>query len=258
MGCLPCFGGGAKLDSSLTFSNTPSNAAGDHSIPERRRVHFGIFFPAVTGFTAGVNMSGDLRDARRSIPVGSMAAIAGGFVVYLALAAFLAFRVDPQLLRDDPNLLVSIALVPTLVVAGIWGATLSSALGSILGAPRILQALGADRITPAWFARGTGKTNEPRNALLLAFLIGEAGILIAELDAIAEIVSMVFLALYGFLNLIAAIEMWSSPDFRPTFKIHWIFPVLGAAASFVVMVQLNLVAMMASGAILLGLYLLLQ
>ena len=118
---------------------------------------FGIFFPAVTGFTAGVNMSGDLRDARRSIPLGSMSAIVGGFVVYLSLATFLAFRVDPALLREDPSVLVTISLVPILVVAGIWGATLSSALGSILGAPRILQAVSADRITPAWFARGTGE-----------------------------------------------------------------------------------------------------
>ena len=219
---------------------------------------FGIFFPAVTGFTAGVNMSGDLRDARRSIPLGSMAAIIAGFVVYIALATFLAFRVDPQLLRDDPNVLVAIAAVPILVVAGVWGATLSSALGSILGAPRILQAVSADRITPAWFAKGTGKTNEPRNALVLAFVIAEAGILIAELDVIARIVSMVFLALYGFLNLIAAIETWASPDFRPTLKIPKAFPVIGALTSFVVMVQLDIVAMLLSGAILIGIYLLLQ
>lgn len=247
---LSIFGGSPEAPAQLHWSR-PAGGIEPYLL-------FGIFFPAVTGFTAGVNMSGDLRDARKSIPVGSMAAIVVGFLVYMALAAFLAFRVDPRLLREDPNILVAIAAVPMLVVAGVWGATLSSALGSILGAPRILQAVSADRITPAWFAKGTGKTNEPRNALVLAFVLGEAGILIAELDVIARIVSMVFLALYGFLNLIAAIETWASPDFRPTFKIPRAFPVIGALTSFVVMVQLDIIAMLLSGAILIGIYVLLQ
>jgi len=192
------------------------------------------------------------------IPIGTMMAIGVGMVVYVVLGIFLAYRVDPEALRNDPEVLTHVALVPVLVTAGVWGATLSSALGSLLGAPRILQALSADRITPRFFAKGSGKTNEPRNALLLAFAIGEGGILIAELDIIARVVSMVFLATYGFLNISCAIESWASPDFRPSFRIPLLVSVLGAVTSAVVMIQLDFAAMAAATAIMTGLFLLLQ
>ena len=123
--------------------NAPTNA-----------ILFGIFFPAVTGFTAGVNMSGDLRDPRRSIPRGTLAAIGTGLLVYVGLALYVGLKVDRQLLLEEPNVLRQIAWFAPAVVAGIWGATLSSALGCVLGAPRILQALGQDSIAPRWFARG--------------------------------------------------------------------------------------------------------
>ncbi len=221
-------------------------------------VVFGVFFPAVTGFTAGVNMSGDLRNPKASIPKGTMLAIGVGLIVYVALAVFLAYRVSPKLLLGDTQILQKVALYGPLVVAGIWGATLSSALGSILGAPRILQAVSVDRITPRFFARGHGKANEPRNALLLAFAIGEAGILIAELDAIARIVSMVFLATYGFLNISCAIESWASPDFRPSFRIPKSISVIGAVTCLLVMIQLDLLAMFGATALMLGLFAYLQ
>ncbi len=207
---------------------------------------FGIFFPAVTGFTAGVNMSGDLRDPRKSLPIGTILSIAVGAVVYIALVLFLSYRVPREILIGDSDVLLRISLFAPAVVAGIWGATLSSALGSILGAPRILQAMSGDHITPRWFAKGSGSTNEPRRALVIAFALGEAGVLIAELDAIARIVSMVFLTTYGFLNLSCAIESWVSPDFRPSFKIPRFVSVLGGVACLLLMIQLDMLAMAGS------------
>lgn len=204
---------------------------------------FAIFFPAVTGFTAGVNMSGDLRDPRRAIPLGTMASILTGAVVYVSLAVFLAFRVGPEALVDDAEVLRNVAAWPPAVLGGIWGATLSSAIGSIMGAPRILQALGRDRIMPKLFGRGYGKTAEPRNALIPAFLIAEAGILVAELDVIARVVSMVFLTTYGFLNLSCWIESITSPDFRPSWKIPKLIPLTGAVVSTVLMILLDLPSM---------------
>ncbi|MFT5434622.1 MAG: amino acid transporter, partial [Myxococcota bacterium] len=216
---------------------------------------FGIFFPAVTGFTAGVNMSGDLKDPRRAIPRGTLAAIAVGLVVYIALAIFLAYRVNADRLVDTPNALTQFALWPEAVIAGVWGATLSSALGSILGAPRILQALSLDRITPRIFGRGHGKSNEPRFALILCVIIAEAGILIGELNAIAAIVSMFFLATYGFLNMSCAIESWASADFRPDFKIPRWVSVLGAVACGFIMMQLGVLAMLAATVLLAAVFL---
>ena len=219
---------------------------------------FGIFFPAVTGFTAGVNMSGDLRNPKKALPVGTMAAILTGLVVYLALAIFLAVRVRPEELVNNPRVLEDLAVWAPAVTAGIWGATLSSALGSILGAPRILQTISGDGITPRWFARGYGKTNEPRNALLLAFLIGWVGIMVAELDVIARVVSMVFMATYGFLNSAAAIEALVSPDFRPEFRIPKTISVVGAVASVLLMIQMDIGAMAAAVLFMALLYVYLQ
>jgi amino acid transporter len=222
-------------------------------------VLFGIFFPAVTGFEAGVSMSGDLKDPKKSIPFGSISAIAVGFVVYIALAFFLSYTVERSLLLDtSKNPLMEISRVPELVLAGIWGATLSSALGSILGAPRILQATAVDRISPRIFSRGAGKSNEPRNALLLTFVIAEAGILIGDLNVIARIVSVFFITTYGFLNLSCAFERWASADFRPQFKTPVWVSLIGSVACLLVMIQLDIAATLGASLLMTLVFLLLK
>ena len=162
---------------------------------------FAIFFPAVTGFTAGVAMSGDLKDPKKAIPVGTMGAIAVGFAIYLLLGIFLAVVISPDVLINNSKVLFEYAAIGLLVYLGVWGATLSSALGGILGGPRILQAMSVDNLTPKIFAKGVGAGNEPRNALILTVVIAECGILIGDLNVIAEVVSMFYLAAYGFINL---------------------------------------------------------
>lgn len=204
---------------------------------------FAIFFPAVTGFTAGVAMSGDLKDPKKSIPNGTMLSIATGLIIYLALAIFVAVSIPKEYLIADENILKKFAWFPPLVVAGIWGATLSSAIGSLLGAPRILQAMARDKIGPKLFAKGVGASNEPRNALLLTFILAEAGILIGELNTIAEVVSMFYLAAYGFINLAQYLESWASSDYLPSFKISKWFGLVGFVATIYVMMMLNLAAM---------------
>lgn len=219
---------------------------------------FGIFFPAVTGFEAGVSMSGDLKDAKKSIPVGTILAIVVGLIVYILLAFYFSYTVSPDILVNDSNVLLNISFIPELVIAGIWGATLSSAFGSILGAPRILQATAKDRITPKIFAKGYGQLNEPRNALALTFLIAEAGILIGDLDVIARLVAIFFITTYGILNLSAAVENWASSDYYPEFKIPIWVSLLGSAACFIVMIQLDFLAMVGATAILGFIFFLLQ
>jgi len=219
---------------------------------------FAIFFPAVTGFTAGVAMSGDLKDPKKSLPVGTIASIAVGFLVYIGLAFFISYYVDAETLRTDNNILLKIAKWGPAVVAGIWGATLSSALGGILGGPRILQAMSVDKVTPRIFGKGKGKDNEPVNALILVFIIAQAGILIGELDVIASVVSMFYLAAYGFINLSFFLESWANPDFQPTFKVSKWFGLLGFIASFAIMFKLNMIAMFGAIIIIIAIYLWLQ
>ena len=221
-------------------------------------VVFAIFFPAVTGFTAGIAMSGDLENPKKSIPVGTLWAIGVGLVVYITLAVFIAYSVDPELLKTDNNILMKIALFAPAVVAGIWGATLSSAIGGILGAPRILQAMSLDKVTPKLFGKGKGKNNEPVNALILAFVIAETGILIGELDVIARVVSMFYLTAYGFINISFFLESWANPDFQPTFKVKRWIGLIGFLACFAVMFKLDMVAMFGAFAVVGGLYLMLQ
>ncbi|GAB4255600.1 MAG: hypothetical protein Kow0079_12480 [Vicingaceae bacterium] len=216
---------------------------------------FAIFFPAVTGFTAGIAMSGDLKDPKKSIPVGTISAIIVGLLIYISLAIFIAYNIDENTLKTDYNVLMKIALFAPFVVAGIWGATLSSALGGILGGPRILQAMSIDSITPKIFAKGKGKDNEPWNALILTVIIAEGGILLGELDLIARVVSMFYLAAYGFINISFYLESWASTDFTPSFKIkNWI-GLIGAIATFAVMFKLDMLAMFAAFIIIGGVYL---
>jgi hypothetical protein len=203
-------------------------------------------------------MSGDLRDPKKSLPRGTMAAILTGLAVYIVLAVWFVYRVPREQLVNDPEVIVHVSAFPPLVIAGIWGATLSSTLGCILGAPRVLQKMSGDGITPRFFFKGTGKTNEPRRALMVAFVIGEAGILLADLNAIAGLVSMVFLALYGTLNLSAWIESWASPDFRPTFRIPRLVSLMGAIAVVLLMVQIDLAATAGAVVLMIGIYLYLQ
>jgi amino acid transporter len=215
---------------------------------------FAIFFPAVTGFTAGVAMSGDLKDPKKSIPVGTLGSIAAGLFIYLLLAVFIYFSIDERTLIGNPNALFDMALVGILVYFGVWGATLSSALGGILGGPRILQAMSVDKITPSIFAQGVGKDNEPRNALILTVLIAEAGVLIGDLNVIAEVVSMFYLSAYGFINLSFLLESWASSDFNPTFKVKKWVGLLGFIATFTIMSQLNVMAMIIAIVIISGVF----
>ncbi len=218
------------------------------------QIVFGVFFPAVTGFTAGVAMSGDLRNPKKDIPVGTLASIFVGFIIYVGLAISFAVFVNRDLLIQDPNFLLKISYIPALVIAGIWGATLSSALGGILGGPRILQAISKDKITPKIFAKGYGESNEPRNALIFIALIAEGGILIGELNVIAAVVSMFYLASYGFINLAFFLENWASTDFRPSFKVKGVVGLIGFIASFGVMAQLGMLSMIAALVIMFGLF----
>ncbi|WP_121970080.1 amino acid permease [Leptolyngbya sp. BC1307] len=214
---------------------------------------FAVFFPAVTGIMAGVNMSGDLKDPIRSIPRGTLAAVAVGYVIYMAIPYILVSRTPTAynaLLNPDMLVMKRIAIggqyLIDSIVLGVWGATLSSAIGSILGAPRILQALARDNILPRplrWLGKGNGPTDDPRYGTLFTLGIVLAVVSLGSLDAIAPVLSMFFLTTYTVLNIAAGIEGFlQSPSFRPTFKVPWSLSLLGAIGCIAVMFLINPVA----------------
>lgn len=202
---------------------------------------FAVFFPAVTGIEAGLSMSGDLRNPARSLPRGTLAAIGVSYILYLAIPFFLTMTGVPKSqLIDQPLVMREIAAWPLLVVAGVWAATISSGLGSLLGAPRTLQALAKDGVLPRFIGRGFGPHNDPRLATAISFVIGLLGILAGDLNVIAPILSMFFLTSYGLLNVCATFEgLIGSPSWRPQFDTPWWLSATGAFACFATMFMID-------------------
>lgn len=206
----------------------------------------GIFFPSVTGIMAGSNRSGDLKDAQRSIPIGTILAILTTSLVYLSNVVLFGACIEGVVLRDKfgdsvkGNLVVGTLAWPSpwVIVIGSFFSTFGAGLQSLTGAPRLLQAIAKDNIIPFLRVFGHGKANgEPTWALLLTALIAELGILIASLDMVAPILSMFFLMCYLFVNLACALQtLLRTPNWRPRFSYyHWSLSFLGMTVCLALM-----------------------
>uniref|UniRef100_A0A452STD3 Solute carrier family 12 member 2 n=1 Tax=Ursus americanus TaxID=9643 RepID=A0A452STD3_URSAM len=256
---------------------------------------FAIFFPAATGILAGANISGDLADPQSAIPKGTLLAILITTVVYIGIAvsvgscvvrdatgnvndtivteltnctsAACKLNFDFSSCESNPcyyglmnnfQVMSMVSGFAPLISAGIFSATLSSALASLVSAPKIFQALCKDNIYPAFqmFAKGYGKNNEPLRGYILTFLIALGFILIAELNVIAPIISNFFLASYALINFsVFHASLAKSPGWRPAFKYYnmWI-SLLGAILCCIVMFVINWWAALLTYVIVLGLY----
>ena len=208
---------------------------------------FAIIFPAFTGMTAGVGLSGDLKDPGRSIPLGTMAGTLGGMVVYVFIAYKLAVSASPIELADTSKLVMAdIAWQGWLVIPiGLAAATISSALGSIMVAPRTLQAIARDKIFPTprvnlFLSKGRGEKDEPFNASVITIIIAAAFIMAGAIDSVAQIISMFFMVTYGVLCLISFFNHFAAdPSYRPRFRSRWYFSLFGAIACFGLMFFMN-------------------
>jgi amino acid transporter len=221
---------------------------------------FAIVFPAFTGMTAGVGLSGDLANPRRSIPLGIMSATIAGMVIYILVVAKLAVSANPSALADDQLIMSRIAVWGPVIPIGLACATLSSAIGSILVAPRTLQALGADQIAPsrgfnAFLARGIGVANEPRNATIITSIIAVVVVMLGDVNLVARIVSMFFMVTYGALCAISFLEHFAArPSYRPSFRSKWYLSLFGAVMCFVLMLQMDVVYALVAVTVMGGLY----
>lgn len=206
---------------------------------------FAIIFPAFTGMTAGVGLSGDLKNPKRSIPIGTLAATIIGMIVYILIAWKLAISASPEDLVGDQLIMSKIAFWGPIIPIGLAAATVSSALGSFMVAPRTLQALAGDRVFPGrfsnyWLSRGKAKTNEPRNATLITSIIAIIFVLMGDVNAVAEVISMFFMVTYGSLCLISFLQHFSAdPSYRPSFKSKWYLSLLGAVLCIFLMFKMN-------------------
>ncbi|MCG6199971.1 amino acid permease [Psychromonas antarctica] len=223
---------------------------------------FALFFPAVTGFTQGVSMSGDLRSPSQSLPRGTFLAVSISLLIYLLAALFFAASLPQPLLVSDYSAMNRVAWLPNFIFAGVCAATLSSAMASFLGAPRILQSLASDKIFPLLtpFAKGAGLSNNPQRGVLLAAAIALLTVALGNLNLIASIVAMFFLISYGLLNYATYFEARSaSPSFRPRFKwFHKYASLAGAIICLLAMLAINWESGALAVALIFGLYQYLQ
>lgn len=206
---------------------------------------FSVFFPAVTGIMAGISLSGALQNPRESIPKGTIGAISLTLLIYLLLAYWLARVATVTELLQQTTIMVDKAFWGWAILAGVLGATLSSALGSLLAAPRVMQALGQHGVLPygRFFAQETAD-GEPRSAMLITGLIVLVTLFFAwaggGLNAIAPLITMFFLITYFSLNAVVLIEQTlSMVSFRPTFSIPRIVPFTGMIGCLFVMFLIN-------------------
>jgi amino acid transporter len=206
---------------------------------------FTIIFPAFTGLAAGLGLSGDLKNPSKSIPTGTLWATIVGFFVYIIVAYKLAISASPEELANDQLIMQRIAIWGPIIPIGLAAASLSSALGSIMVAPRTLQAIGYDDIFPSnfinrWFSRGKKESNEPVNASVITIVIAFFFIAIGDINFVAQIISMFFMVTYGAICLISFLEHFAAdPSYRPTFKSKWYLSLIGGVFSIWLMFKMN-------------------
>ncbi|MFC1690611.1 hypothetical protein ACFL0W_00395 [Nanoarchaeota archaeon] len=214
-------------------------------------VAFAMYFPAVTGIDAGVGMSGELKDARKSLVRGTFVAIFFTMIVYIALIIKMSFAASPGQLSSDPYIIQKIAVVPQLVLLGVIMATSSSALSTLMTAPRCLRAMVDDKILPrflSFLGKGIGKNKtEPRVAIIFSLIIAVGVLFSGGLEIVSQIVSMFFLSVYGWINGAAFFEKISqNPSYRPTFNAPVIISFFGMFACYAIMFLFNPIIMVVS------------
>ncbi len=224
----------------LFFLGEPTGAAGNVSLISSFKntaqffVVFAIIFPAFTGMTAGVGLSGDLKDPKKSIPIGTLAGTIGGMIVYFFVTYKLAVSASPEELISNQLIMSKIAVWGSVIIPlGLAASTISSAIGSVLVAPRTLQALSKDEAFPSkninkFLATGKGELNEPLNATIVTSIIALGFVLIGSINEVASIITMFFMVTYGSISLISFLHHFGSdPSYRPTFRSRWYVSLFG-------------------------------
>ncbi len=207
---------------------------------------FAIIFPAFTGIAAGLGLSGDLKDPKKAIPRGTLWATVVGLLVYIAVAFKLFYSANPETLANEDTLVMSkIAIWGPIISVGLACAAISSALGSIMIAPRTLQALAVDKVLPGdkvnkFLGKGRNKDNEPINASIITVGIAFFFCSLGDINAVAEIISMFFMVTYGAICMVSFFEHFAAdPSYRPTFKSRWWLSLMGGLLCFWLMFQMN-------------------
>ena len=209
-------------------------------------VVFAIIFPAFTGMTAGVGLSGDLKNPSKSIPLGTVLATISGMILYVFIVYKLTMSASIEDLTEHQLIMGKIAIAGSVIVPlGLAASTISSALGSVMVAPRTLQALALDNAFPSkrinrWLSKANAADNEPQNASIVTVAIAFVFVALGDVNAVASIISMFFMVTYGSLCLISFLNHFgASPSYRPTFRSRWYLSLVGFLVSIWVMFKIS-------------------
>ncbi len=209
---------------------------------------FAIIFPAFTGMTAGVGLSGDLKNPSKSIPLGTTLATFTGMIVYIFVSWKLASSASEANLINNQLIMGDVAFGGNIIIPiGLAASTLSSAIGSILVAPRTLQALAVDGSFPgkklnSWLRANDEKKGEPIHTTIITIIIAFVFVAMGDVNAVARIISMFFMVTYGSLCLISFLNHFgASPSYRPSFRSRWYFSLAGFVTSIYVMFKIDTV-----------------
>ncbi|MCL1822480.1 MAG: amino acid permease, partial [Prolixibacteraceae bacterium] len=226
---------------------------------------FAICFPAFTGMTAGVGLSGDLRNPGKSIPLGTMGGTITGLVVYAFVVWKFAVSAPQADLIADQLIMTDIAIFGAVMIPiGLAACTISSAMASAMVAPRTLQALASDKSLPLrginnFLSRGKGNAREPFNASIVTFVVASVFVVLGDVNIVAQVISMFFLVTYGSLCLISFLNHFGSPpSYRPRFKSKWYLSLGGFILSVWIMFKINAVYTIISSLIIIVLYLIIE
>ncbi|KRY75863.1 Solute carrier family 12 member 5, partial [Trichinella pseudospiralis] len=236
----------------MNYGDVTPNSPGNHrrEVTQDLTTSFfillAIFYPSVTGIFTGANMSGDLKNPHKSLPIGTIAAQITTSFIYLSLVLIFGGTMHGALLRDKygeslrGDMVVALMGWPSkwVILIGSFTSTFGAALQCLCSAPRLLQSIAKDDVIP--FLRIFGRVtryNEPFNALLITTAVAEGAILIGGIDYIAPVVDFFFLMCYCFVNLVCAMQtLMNAPNWRPRYQLyHWSLSLLGALLCLFIM-----------------------
>lgn len=202
---------------------------------------FTIFFPAVTGILTGATMSGELENPRKSIIKGTLGAVITGFVIYCFIAIMFSLKASPEQLIANNLIILELSLSKIAVIAGIMGAVLSSALSTLVSAPRTLSALAENRSVPFYKSLNKKGTNgEPRQAIVFSSLLSLIVLLLGNLDGLANLLTLFFLTTYAMINLVVLLEQSIGlVSFRPSLTVSIFVPIIGLFGAVFSMFLIN-------------------